>query len=58
MEKGRSGFKILTENPIGRRSSVMSRRKWKDKIRMNLKEIAVNMRNWIDSAQDIIVELL
>ena len=26
--------------------------KWEDNIRMDLKEIRVNMRNWIDSAQD------
>ena len=29
-----------------------SRRTWEDNIRMGLKEIYVNTRNWIDSAQD------
>ena len=28
------------------------RRRWKDNIRMDLKEIGINMRNWVDSAQD------
>ena len=26
--------------------------RWKDTIRMDLKEIGINMRNWVDSAQD------
>ena len=28
------------------------RRRWEDKIRMELKEIGINTRNWVDSAQD------
>ena len=27
-------------------------RRWEDNIKMDLKEIGVNMRSWIDSAQD------
>ena len=27
-------------------------RRWDDNIRMDLKEIGINMRNWVDSAQD------
>ena len=27
-------------------------RRWEDNIKIDLKEIGVNMRNWIDSAQD------
>ena len=30
----------------------MPRRRWEGVIRMDLKEIGVNIRNWIDSAQD------
>ena len=30
----------------------MPRRRWEDSIRMDLKEIDINMRNWVDSAQD------
>ena len=30
----------------------MPRRRWEDNIRMDLKEIDVNTRNWVDSAQD------
>ena len=27
-------------------------RRWEFNIRMDLKEIGLNMRNWVDSAQD------
>ena len=30
----------------------MPRRRWEDNIRMNLKEIEINTRNWFDSAHD------
>ena len=26
--------------------------RWEDNIRMDLKEIGINTRNWVDSAQD------
>ena len=28
------------------------RRRWEDNIRMELKEIGINSRNWVDRAQD------
>ena len=28
------------------------RRRWEDNIRMDLREISINTRNWVDSAQD------
>jgi hypothetical protein len=30
----------------------LHRHKWEDNIKMDLKEIGVNTRKWIDSAQD------
>ena len=48
MEEGRSAFKMLTGTPAGRRP----RRRWEDTIRIDLKEIGINSRNWADSAQD------
>jgi hypothetical protein len=47
MEQGRRAFKILTDKPTGK-----PRLRCEDNIRMDLKEIGINMRNWIDSAQD------
>ena len=52
MEEGRSAFKILTVKPTGKRPLGRPKRRWEDNIRIDLKEIGINMRNWIDSAQD------
>ena len=52
MEEGRSAFKILTGKPTENRNSARPRRRWEDNIRMNLKEIGINTRNWVASDQD------
>ena len=36
----------------GKRPLERPRRTWEDNIRMSLKEIDINTRNWVDSAQD------
>ena len=51
MEAGRSAFKILTGKPTGKRPSGRLRRRWEDTIRMDLKEMGINTRNLVDSAQ-------
>ena len=50
MEEGRSVFKILTGTPAGKRLLGRPRCRWEDNIRMDIKEIGINMRNWVDSA--------
>ena len=52
MEKVGAIFKILTGKPTGKRSLGRPRRRWEDSIRMDLKEIGINTRNRVDSAQD------
>ena len=52
MEEDRSGFKILTSKPSGKRPLRRPRRRWEDNIRMDLEEIGINAGNWVDSAQD------
>ena len=52
MEKGRSVFKFLTGKPTGKRPLGRPRHRWEENIRMDLKEIGVNTRNWIDLTQD------
>jgi hypothetical protein len=52
VEEGRSTFKILTDKPAGNRSLGRPRRRWDDNIRIDLKEIGNNTRNWVESAQD------
>jgi hypothetical protein len=45
---------MLTGKPMSRRKRPLgeSRRRWEDNIRMDLKIIGINTRNWVDSAQD------
>ena len=52
MEEGRRAFKILTGKPTGNTTLGRPRRRSEESIRMDLKEIGVHMRNWIDSAQE------
>ena len=52
MEEGRSAFKILTGTRTGKRPFGKPRRRWEDNIRMILKEMVIDTRNWVDSAQD------
>ena len=52
MEEDRSAFKILTGTPAGKIYLGRPRRRWEDNIRMDLKEIGVNTRGWVDSTQD------
>ena len=52
MKQGRSAFKISTGKPTGKRPLGRPRHRWKDNIKMDLKEIGVNTRNLVDSSQD------
>ena len=53
VEKRRNTFQILTGKPTGKRHLERSRHRWKDKIRMDLKEIDVSWRNWVDLLQNM-----
>ena len=44
--------KNLTDKPTGKRTLGSLRRGWEDYIRIYILKIDVNMRNWIDYAQD------
>ena len=52
MEGGRSAFKILIGKLTGKRPLRRPKRRCEENIRMDHKEIGVNTRNWVDSAQD------
>ena len=52
MEESRSALKMLAGKPTGKRPLGRPRRRWEDRIRMDLKEMGVNTRIWIDSVQD------
>ena len=51
MEEVRSALKILTCKPTGKRLLGRPRRKWEGNIRMNLEEIGIFTRNWVDSTK-------
>ena len=53
MEEVRSAFKILTGKPTGKRPLGRPRRRYEDNIRMDLEEIGITARYWVDSTQDI-----
>ena len=53
MEEDRSAFEILKGEPTGKRPLGRLRHRWEDNIRMDLEEIGINTRNWVDSAQDM-----
>ena len=50
MEEDRSAIKIGT--PTGKRPLGRSRCTWENNFRMNSKDIGINTRNWVDSAQE------
>ena len=50
MVEGRNAFRILTGKPTGNRPLGRPRRTLEDNISMELKEIDINTRNWVDSA--------
>jgi hypothetical protein len=47
-----SAFKILTGKPTENRPLGRPRHRWEDNIRMDLEEIGINVKNWVDLAQD------
>ena len=52
MEKDKSVIKMITGTPTGKRPLGRPRRRWEDNIKIDLKKIGINTRNWVDSAQD------
>jgi hypothetical protein len=47
-----NAYRILVENPEGKRPLGRPRRRWVNNIKMNLREIGWNGIDWIDLAQD------
>jgi hypothetical protein len=52
MGEGRSVYRVLVGMPEGKRPLGRPRRRWKDNINRNLREIGINGANWIQLAQD------
>ena len=51
MEETKTAFKILIGKPTGRKRLGRSRIGWDDNIRMDPKNMGMNTKNWVDSAQ-------
>jgi hypothetical protein len=50
--EGRSVYRVLVGRPEGKRSLERSSRRWKDNIKMDLRDIGIDGANWIQLAQD------
>ena len=52
MEEGRMLSTFLKGKPTGKRPVGRPRCRWEGNIRMDLKEIGINTRNWNDSTEN------
>jgi hypothetical protein len=52
MREGRSIYGVLVGRPEGKRPLGTPKRRWEDKIKMDLREIGIDGTNWIRLAQD------
>jgi hypothetical protein len=52
VEDGRGVYRVLVGRPEGKRSLGRPSHRWDDNIKMNLREIGIDVANWIQLAQD------
>jgi hypothetical protein len=52
MGEGRGVFRVLVGRPKGKRPLGRPRRRREDNIKMDLREIGINVANWIRLAED------
>ncbi|KAJ4431153.1 hypothetical protein ANN_19748 [Periplaneta americana] len=52
MGESRNAYRVLVGRPEGKRPLGRSRRRWEDNIKMDLKEVGNDDRDWINLAQD------
>jgi hypothetical protein len=50
--EGRDVYRFLIGRPEGKRPLGRPRRRWEANIKMYLREIGIDGRNWIELAQD------
>jgi hypothetical protein len=48
----RGVYRVLVGRPEGKRPLGRPRRRWEDNIKMYLREIGIDVANWIQVAQD------
>jgi hypothetical protein len=52
MKEGRGVHRVLVWKPEGKKPMGIPRRRWEDKIKMDLQEVGCGGMDWIDLAQD------
>ncbi|KAJ4449908.1 hypothetical protein ANN_01315 [Periplaneta americana] len=52
MSESRNAYKVLVGRPEGKRPFRRPRRRWEDTIKINLREVGYDGRDWINLAQD------
>jgi transcription termination factor 2 len=52
MGEGRDVYRVLVGRPEGKRPLGRPRRRWKDNIKMDLRETGIDGVNWIQLAKD------
>jgi hypothetical protein len=52
MGEGRGVYRVLVGRPEGKRPLGRPRHRWKDNIKMDLRETGIDEVNWIRVAQD------
>ncbi|KAJ4431486.1 hypothetical protein ANN_20084 [Periplaneta americana] len=52
MGESRNAYRVLVGRPEGKRPLGRPRRRWEDNIKMNLREVEYDDREWINLAQD------
>ena len=52
MGQKRGVYRVLVENPEGKRPLGRPRRSWEDSIKMDLREVGCGCVDWMELAQD------
>ena len=52
MEQSRNAYRVLVGKPEENRSLVTLRCRWEDNIKMDLREVGCDPRDWIALAED------
>ncbi|KAJ4449577.1 hypothetical protein ANN_00979 [Periplaneta americana] len=52
MSESRNAYRVLVGRPEGKRPLERRRRRWEDNIKMDLREVGYDDKDWINLAQD------
>ena len=52
MEQARNAYRVLEAKPEGERPLGRPKRRWDDNIKMDLREVGCDPRDWISLAED------